>query len=379
MFFLKCSTTILLVAATAAGVSAAPPYYDNWETFSVADGLPSDKVMCVMAMEEEVWVGTDHGLAIYGDGRWTTYTREDGLVHDVVMALAEDTETGDIWIATMGGMNRYSAGRFDSYDQFNSGLANNVVYGVVAHRGEIWIATAAGVSRYEIATDRWSIYDETNAPMHEIWCYGVTGWKDKIYVAVWGGGLLEFQLERDRWKHYRDPDGEMEIDLFRDDGLVHDIVASVTVDDEDRIWVATYFGLSSYDGRKWRNFMDHDSPLISNFINFVKAHREFCWIGSDNGLNATDRENWWSYRIDPDSGIGLVTWHSQDGTEEHFTTETIFPHNFILGICFQGDDIWVATEKGVARGRLSTVKAGETDAPGSRNTTKTDFNPHSPY
>jgi ligand-binding sensor domain-containing protein len=366
MMFFTFSTAILLASAMAAGVSAAPTYYDNWETFSTADGLPSDKVMCVMATEENVWVGTDRGLVRYSDGRWTTYTQEDGLAHDAVMALAADVETGDLWIATMGGMNRYSAGRFDTYNQFNSGLANNVVYGVAAHRGEIWAATAAGTSRYEIAADRWSIYDETNTSMHEIWCYSVTGWKDNIYVAVWGGGLLEYQLERDRWKSYRDPDNEMEIDLFRDDGLVHDVVASVTVDDKNRVWVGTYFGLSSYDGRKWRNFMDHDSPLISNFINFVKAHHGFCWIGTDNGLNASDRETWWSYRIDPDSGKGLVTWHSRDGAEERLTTETIFPHNYILGICFQGDDIWVATEKGVARGKLSTTKAGEPGTPGTR-------------
>ena len=156
----------------------------------------------------------------------------------------------------------------------------------------------------------------------------------------------------------------MEIDLFRDDGLVHDVVASVTVDQVDRVWVGTYFGLSSYDGRKWRNFMDHDSPLISNFINFVKAKGEFCWIGTDYGLNASDRERWWSYQRDDESGKGIVAWHAADGTEYQLTTETIFPHNYILGMCFQGDDIWVATEKGIARGKLSITKAEGTEVPG---------------
>ncbi len=373
MFIRKSLTPMLLVAAMVAGTSAAPPHFDHWETFSVGDGLPSNKVMCVMAMEDDVWVGTDHGLAIYDGERWVTYTSEDGLAHDVIMAVAEDSETGDMWIATMGGLTRYSAGRFDHYDQLNSGLVNNVIYSVVAHRGEIWTATAAGVSRYEIANDYWTIYDETNAPMHEIWCYGITASKDNVYVAVWGGGLLEFSLEREHWKHYRDPDGEMEIDLFLNDGLVHDIVTSVNVDDEDRVWVATYFGLSSYDGRKWRNFMDHDTPLISNFINFIKTNGRYCWIGSDNGLNATDRDNWWSYRVDSAGSKGLVTWNSQDGAEESFTTETIFPHNFILGICFQGDDIWVATEKGLARGRLSTAATDDASRPTLGKADQTDI------
>ncbi|MHC4093300.1 MAG: ligand-binding sensor domain-containing protein, partial [Planctomycetota bacterium] len=340
---------------------SAPPHYDQWRSFTTADGLPSDKVMCILAAGDDVWAGTDHGLARYHRGKWQVFSSAEGLAHDGVLSLAQDQETGDLWIGTMRGLSRYSAGRFETYTQLTSGLVNDVVYGVAAHRGAIWAATAAGTSRYEIAPDRWSIYDHTNAPMHEIWCYSVTGAQDKVYLGVWGGGLLEYQIERDHWKKYRDPDGEMEIDLFLNDGLIHDIIASVAYDDAGRVWAGTYFGLSSYDGRKWRNFMDHDSPLISNFINFVRAHGEFCWIATDDGLNATDRENWWSYRRDPASGMGNVTWQPAAGAARQIVTESIFPHNYILGIDFQGGDIWLATEKGVAWGRLSTPRTAGVD------------------
>ncbi len=339
--------------AIATQTDAAPPFYNTWQSFTSEDGLPSDKVLCILATDEAVWAGTDHGLARYEQGSWTTFTRSDGLAHDAVMCLAQDPDTGDIWIGTLGGVSRYSAGRFDTYTQLNSGLPNDVVYGVTVHRGEVWIATAAGAGCYEIAADRWRIYNETNTPMHEIWCYSVTGAGERIYLAVWGGGLLEYQIDRDHWKDYRDPDGEMEMDLFRDDGLVHDVVASVTRDEAGRVWVATYFGLSSYDGRKWRNFMDHDSPLVSNFVNFVQAKGSNCWIATDNGLNVTDRENWWSYARDLATGRGTVVWHPADGPSETFQTDTIFPHNYILGISFQGDAIWLATEDGVARGDRS--------------------------
>ena len=346
-----CSTLVCITGATAA-----PPFYDTWQTFTTSDGLPSDKVMCVLATDDAVWVGTDHGLARWYEGEWSSYMRSDGLAHDAVMCLAQDPDSGDIWIGTLGGLTRYSAGRFDTFTQLNSGLVNDVVYGVTVHRGEVWAATAAGTSRYEIAAKRWSIYDETNTPMHEIWCYSVTGAGDRIYLAVWGGGLLEYQIDRDHWKDYRDPDGEMEIDLFRNDGLVHDVVASVTVDEAGRVWVATYFGLSSYDGRKWRNFMDHDSPLISNFVNFVAAKGTNCFIATDNGLNVSDRENWWSYQRDPETGRGIVVWHPAGAPPQRYETDTIFPHNYILGISFQGDDIWLATERGVARGSCTQTQ-----------------------
>ncbi len=342
----------LLVTAAVADIGlAAPPFYSQWQTFGKADGLPSDKVMCVRATADAVWAGTDKGLARYRDGRWKSFGREDGLVHSAVMCVAEDVDTGDVWIATLGGLSRYSAGRFDSFKQLDSGLVNDVVYGVTVHRGVVWAVTAAGTSRYDIATNRWTIYDQTNTPMHETWCYSVAGAGDKVYLGVWGGGLLEYDIPRNRWRDYRDPDGEMEIDLFRNDGLVHDIIASVTYDDVGRVWAGTYFGLSSYDGRKWRNFMDHDTPLQSNFINYVQAKGAYCWIATDDGLNATDRENWWTYRRDVTTGETVVTWTPTGGAAEQFRTKTSFPHNYILGADFQGDSIWLATEKGVAVGR----------------------------
>jgi ligand-binding sensor domain-containing protein len=345
----------------ATSVTASPPFYDTWQTFTTSDGLPSDKAMCVLATDDTVWVGTDHGLARWYEGHWTSFTKADGLAHDAVLCLASDPDSGDLWIGTLGGLNRFSAGRFDTFTQLSSGLANDVVYGVTVHQGNVWAATAAGASRYEIAADRWSIYDETNTPMHEIWCYSVTGAGEKVYLAVWGGGLLEYQIDRDHWKDYRDPDGEMEIDLFRNDGLVHDVVASVAVDEAKRVWVATYFGLSSYDGRKWVNFMDHDSPLISNFVNFVAAKGTNCWIATDNGLNVSDRENWWSYRRNQETGRGIIVWHPADMPPQRYETDTIFPHNYILGISFQGDDLWLATERGVVRGSYSQTQTARAD------------------
>jgi len=330
-----------------------PAYYDHWESFGVPDGLPSDKVFCIYAGEKDVWAGTDHGLARYSNGQWKTYSRKDGLAHPAVMSIAEDHDTGDMWIGTMGGLNRFSAGRFDTFTQLNSGLANDVVYGVAVWRGEVWAATAAGTSRYQLAADRWTIYNETNTPMHERWCYAAASCAGKMYLAVWGGGLLEYDVERDRWRSYVDPDHEMEVDVFRDDGLVHDVVSAVACDQADRVWVGTYFGLSSYDGRKWRNFMDHDSPLVSNFVNFVTTRGKYAWIGTDKGLNATDRENWWTYRRDPDTGKGTVIWQPAGGAAEQFAIDTIFPHNYVLGISLREKDIWLATEKGVGRGTRS--------------------------
>ena len=356
--------TLLLILLAASPNErcgyAAPPFYSHWDTFDKGDGLPSDKTLSVFATSDTVWVGTDQGLAEWNGARWKTYTQSDGLAHPVVLAIVQDSETGDMWFGTLGGLSRFSAGRFDTFTQLNSGLSNSVVYGLTVGQGEVWAATAAGTSRYELRNNRWTIYNETNTSMHEIWCYSAAACGNKVYVAVWGGGLMEFDRSRDRWKNYRDPDGEAEIDLFRNDGLVHDVIAGVACDEAGVVWAGTYFGLSTYDGRRWLNFMDHDPPvggLVSNFINFVTTHGGYGWIATDNGLNATDRKDWWTYQRDPATGAGLVLWAPADGPQERLKTDTIFPHNYVVGVSFQGDDIWLATQKGVARGRRADTRA----------------------
>ena len=96
----------------------------------------------------------------------------------------------------------------------------------------IWAATTAGASRYNTHTGEWTIYTEKNAPMEEIWNYGCSYADGKVYLGVWGSGVLEFDVATESWKDYLDPDGEMEIDLYRDDGIVHVITTGVSYVDQ---------------------------------------------------------------------------------------------------------------------------------------------------
>jgi ligand-binding sensor domain-containing protein len=323
------------------------PVYHDWRTFTVADGLPSDKAMAVRVDGDRVWVGTDHGLAVYEEGRWRSYGIEDGLAHDVVLSIDVHPETGDVWIGTLGGLNRWSAGRWETFDQLNSGLANDVVYGVAADGDYVWAATAAGASRFNVRTGEWTIFDEKNTAMHEPWTYGVHAAGGMVYIAAWGGGVLEYEVAAARWRDYRDPDGEMEIDLFPHDGLVHDVTTSVSYEG-GVLWAATYFGLSRYDGARWRGYFDHDSPLASNFINFVRARGPVAWICTDQGLNAFDGNTWVTYQRDS-LGAGAMEIQHGDASVRR-RSATAIAHNYVLGVDFQDETVWVATAQGVSRG-----------------------------
>jgi ligand-binding sensor domain-containing protein len=324
--------------------------YGNWTSFTTADGLPDDKVYCVRVDGERIWAGTKNGLALIENGEWKLFGVEEGLAHPGVLSIDVSELTGDVWIGTLGGLNRYSAGKFETFTQFNSGMPNDVIYSVVCHGQEVWMATGGGAGRFDTYTGRWEIFTERNAPMHEPWTYGVCSGGEKVYIAAWGGGVIEYNTSNGEFRDYIDPDGEMELDLFPDDGVVHDITTGVSFAD-GILWVGTYFGLSRYDGAHWKGFFDHDSGLASNFINFLKARDDVVFLCTDEGLSSFNGQTWVSYRKDENRKSGRINVYENEKARS-VKAGTSIAHNFVIGVDFQGDYIWLATSKGLSRGKI---------------------------
>jgi ligand-binding sensor domain-containing protein len=186
--------------------------------------------------------------------------------------------------------------------------------------------------------------------MHEPWTYGISTGDGKVFIAAWGGGVIEYSHKTQQFRDYTDPDGNMEIDLFPDDGVVHDITTGTSWSD-GYLWVATYFGLSRYDGVHWKGYFDHDSGLVSNFINFIKAFGPVAYICTDKGLSTTDGESWVTYANNGSSSTGKA-FVTENGSKRELSNSPSLSHNYILGVDVSENFIWVATSSGVSRGEL---------------------------
>ncbi len=330
-----------------------PYVYTKWKHLTTKDGLPNDHVFAVKVVGDKVWIGTEDGLACFNKktGKIQSWKEEDGLPWRVVSALDYNEKTGELWIGLFGGgMARFSGGRFDHFHQLNSGLVNNVVYGIAIENDNVWAATTAGASRFNTKTGEWKIFTEKNAPMEEIWNYGVCYDNGKVMLGVWGSGVLEFDVATENWKDYLDPDGEMEIDLYRDDGIVHVITTGVSLVD-DILWVSSYFGMARYDGRHWRGYYADETGMPSDFGNAIKGRSaNESWFASDKGVGViTDFESdtWVTYTRDPHSPGGKAVIQRGKEVLREIPLEKSIPHNYTLAIEFDGNDAWVGTSKGL--------------------------------
>ena len=286
------------------------------------------------------------------NGKWKVYGTADGLAHRAVLSWRVDKRTGDVWAATMGGLSRFSAGRFDNFTQLNSGLPNDVVYGVAVQGDFVWAATAAGAGRLNTRTGQWSLFNERNTP--DVRDLDLRRQRRRRQGLLRGLGRRRSRvrredraLERLQRSRRRNRNGGL-----KDQGLIHEITTSVSYAEKDKIlWVATYFGASRYDGRNWKNFLEKDSGLPSNFLNQVKAvDGNRAWFSTDKGLAYFDGENWAVYRRARHPQAGDAGARRAGQGDHAVPMDTAPAHHYILGVDFQGDDIWVATAKGLSHG-----------------------------
>lgn len=100
-----------------------------------------------VAADNAVWAGTWGGGAARYDGtKWTNFTAKDGLIGNIVYAIAQD-KTGALWFGTDKGVSRYDGKQWASVGKAQGLLEQHVYALAIAPDGEVWAGTKRGVTR----------------------------------------------------------------------------------------------------------------------------------------------------------------------------------------------------------------------------------------
>ena len=113
------------------------------------------------AKDGSLWIGTLGGLTRYRNGKFTTFTKKDGLDDTSVNSITED-RSGAIWVVAGVYLNRFQDGKFTNYSP-RQGLPMQALRTVYCGRdGSIYVAGFGGVMRLEgdrfvLCWGRWAI------------------------------------------------------------------------------------------------------------------------------------------------------------------------------------------------------------------------------
>ena len=111
------------------------PEHLDWKSITTREGLPHNWVYDLFQdSHDRIWAGTwGGGVGCYEAGKWTTFTTADGLHCNEVTCIREDSQ-GRIWLATDNGLNIFADSRF-----IDGGLQGKSLLNITFDRqGNLW-------------------------------------------------------------------------------------------------------------------------------------------------------------------------------------------------------------------------------------------------
>lgn len=153
-------------------------------TYTTAEGLPSyGAVFRVLPDGNVVWVGMKDGGVARLDVASGRVTRVWNATNVPGFPAAEPTsnvlsmlrEGSRLWVGTKGGLMKIdiATGQARVYNQTNSGLVQDYVYGIVEQDGVLYLATTSGVARMDVETG--VFYPMQDAPDKQVVAGGAVG------------------------------------------------------------------------------------------------------------------------------------------------------------------------------------------------------------
>lgn len=298
---------------------------------------------------ERLWVGTSGGgLICVENGKFTSYTKESGLVDNIVYSIVEGKDKS-IWIGTPHGISRFIEGKFTSYTTTN-GLTNNSVKAFCSDsNGVIWIGTdGGGLNKFENNRFTAVVSEEIDDSIDAI----VEDKEATIWIGNRTKGVTCFK--NGQWINYRE-------------GLSNNLIRTLHVDKEGVLWIGTAAGgLNCYRNRQFLTFKPSHA-LSQGIVRTIWSDREgSLWIGTNDGLKQLKDRKFFSYVVEnelqkssaktvfEDSKARL--WIGFDGggisyvdkeKPYSFTTKQGLVNNYVRSICEDADGIiWVGMQDG---------------------------------
>ena len=298
------SICVLLCIAPATAVAQY-----RFDVLNTSNGLPQNTVRAIQQTRDGyLWFTTFDGLVRYNGARFEVFNKANskGINSNRFDSLYEDLD-GTLWISTEdGGLTHYADGRFRTYTVDDGLPANGVFAARRTLDGELLVATTRGLAlrrgeRFEsISAD-----DSHIAPRLAIRGPSGDAWyrTGETLQRIRGGTITSYAIPRGGssfFPAYEDRQGRVwirslntrgQLWMLKDevmtqfsarDGLPDGFLRSMCEDREGTMWFGTTAGLIRFKDGSFTTYTTKDG-LSSNWIVFVMQDREgTLWISTED-------------------------------------------------------------------------------------------------
>jgi len=363
----------------------------NWKTYNTKDGL-IDKYITSLVCDSagNIWIGTLKGISVFDGTNWKNYNYSHGISNQYIWTLAID-KTNKVWAGSWDGqIMKFDGTKWNCRSISKQSNSNNAVKSIAFDKNNVaWIGTqydgvvkTDGVTNTYFTTSNGLVNDNvTNIAIDSAdvkWfatAGGASRYNDTTWYSLKNMILSSVAIDKQGIKWFGD--GNNGLYKYDDknlrnykttNGLVNNLVKTVRVDENGKVWIGTEGGLSCFDGVKWDTYKPNGLP--DNSINAIAVDKQgVLWVGTSYGLSRFSDNKWTvfnetsgfinnqisSIAIDSTGNIwvgtnaGLTVYKNQIWT--NFTTSNGLPTNSINNVSIdKNNTVWIGTNgKGVVK------------------------------
>ena len=258
------------------------------ETLGMVDSIHQDA-------QGFMWFGGDNGLARYDGYNLKIYRHHENnprsLSSNTVHHLLR-TRSGQLWIATSAGLNRYNP-TTDDFSRYNvaseAGDSNDIRDMLEDRQGRLWLASTSGFYHFNPEEQTTQAIRDPNLPEDtqiERMAWAIAeDQQGLLWIGYNARGVTRFDPDNNRFHHYRhNPEAAPD----DDSGLTHNSARELFVDSHNRLWVGTLGGgLHRYDRASDRfvAVKHHIGEKSDAVLDINEDQQGLIWLGDGTSLH----------------------------------------------------------------------------------------------
>jgi ligand-binding sensor domain-containing protein/signal transduction histidine kinase len=235
----------------------------------IAQGLPYSYILDIIEDKNGfIWLAVDgYGVCKYDGVYLTSYTQKEGLIDNRVTSLMED-DKGNIWIGTKGGISVFDGHNFTQFTEKGGLPDEHIIHFDKGTKGTIWVNTEGG-SLTKFDGQHFIIYSEKERSPHNKSTACLEDNQGRTWIAnYWGIALF---------------DGKKFISFHNELDFLTGVY-SIVEDNNGNTWFgSTTKGLTKYDGESFTRYTKENGLTDNSIMQLMKDKKGNIWIATRNG------------------------------------------------------------------------------------------------
>lgn len=261
-------------------ISVAQQSNIKFRHLTIKDGLSQSDVLTILQDHKGVmWFGTQDGLNSYNGFDFEVFSHDlsdtNSISNNFIRAAIQDSD-GLIWLGTETGINVFNRSNY-AFKPILRTKQKHSTWALAETEGHIWAGTEKALIRIEKSTKKWqkvSLNLSTVSQKIKIRKIVYHSPTNNLFIATEGNGLILYNIEN-----------KEATQIYQDNSLLKsDIVWDVTVDSQNKIWVATNKGINFYnpETKKLVSDIKLDRIIDDKIVKCIYEDQSgIVWIGTE--------------------------------------------------------------------------------------------------